>query len=639
MSDARTLPSDVERRSAATSWSRSCLVALTVAVTLPSLRMVLPHLYDLKETASLGAVVLVAVGVAASPLLVVPLRRFLGYESALISAVTVLAGWRLLVQVADGASMVAAVLGAVAGLAALALLLSEAEDEAVALGTGVLGGLALDALVLGSFGTWDAVWQHGLDPVVLAVLEAGGLALALAAHVRSVRGSAPAARMPLGGGLAMGGVLGLEVLFLADPGYVAAASDRSLALAMLTVGLGLAAAVAALALARPERHAPAVVAALVLAGAGFLLPELRGSGVVVVVVGAQAAAGVVLARALAPARASEATSEVAASLGLALALVSVLLFQIHFDLPLPVDNRWIPTALGALGLLATVGRRSADRTRAAGLGLRVAAAVGVAAVAVAVGVGATAPSPSAAAVPSSFRLVQWNVRQGVGEGGVLDPEAIAGALEAQHADVVVLNEVARGWPISGQLDLASWLARRLDLHAAWAGAASAQFGNLVLSRYPILDAQVLDLPVAGDAQGRSALVATLATADGAPVRVIATHLQHRNDGASRTARMAEIDQLLTVWGGGERTVLAGDLNPRQGDPPLPARVPSGFEEISAILAGGLTTTGELDGCTRPTSGRNCSDYVFVSPDLRQGALVVADAFGDHHLLVTDVSLG
>jgi endonuclease/exonuclease/phosphatase family metal-dependent hydrolase len=94
------------------------------------------------------------------------------------------------------------------------------------------------------------------------------------------------------------------------------------------------------------------------------------------------------------------------------------------------------------------------------------------------------------------------------------------------------------------------------------------------------------------------------------------------------------------WNGSPRTILAGDLNPMQGDPPeYPPRVPGLFVEIRALLDAGFTTAGELDACTRPTTARNCSDFILVSPDLGQRSLEVADLFGDHRLLVTDVHLG
>ena len=82
------------------------------------------------------------------------------------------------------------------------------------------------------------------------------------------------------------------------------------------------------------------------------------------------------------------------------------------------------------------------------------------------------------------------------------------------------------------------------------------------------------------------------------------------------ARLQEIDLIIREWSGARRTLLVGDLNPRQGDPPdYPARRPGEFAEIRAFLDAGFTTAHDLAACSEPTSGRNCTDFVLVSPDL------------------------
>jgi endonuclease/exonuclease/phosphatase family metal-dependent hydrolase len=256
---------------------------------------------------------------------------------------------------------------------------------------------------------------------------------------------------------------------------------------------------------------------------------------------------------------------------------------------------------------------------------------------------ATAPeevtvAPAEAA--NVVRVVQWNVHQAVDDDGRLDPVAIADALAAQGPiDVLVLHEVARGWPLSGQVDLVTWLSRRLELPYVWGGAASRQFGNAVLTRLPIVASELAELPVADGAQRRSALRVTLVRGAGSPaVDVVATHLQHRNDRESVAARAAEVALLVERYAGLDALVLAGDLNPRQGDPPAyPERRPDRFVEVRALLDAGLTTAADLSACASPTSGRNCSDYVLVGGSLVERSVLVVDggAF-DHRMTVADV---
>jgi endonuclease/exonuclease/phosphatase family metal-dependent hydrolase len=102
--------------------------------------------------------------------------------------------------------------------------------------------------------------------------------------------------------------------------------------------------------------------------------------------------------------------------------------------------------------------------------------------------------------------------------------------------------------------------------------------------------------------------------------------------------MKEIDEILAHWNGAFSTVLVGDLNPKQGDPPeYPPRVPGQFEEIARLLAAGFTTAQNLEACEPPTSNDNCSDYILVGPGLSQASFQVGPNFGDHQMLVAEVT--
>ncbi|MBP1632939.1 MAG: endonuclease/exonuclease/phosphatase [Acidobacteria bacterium] len=442
------------------------------------------------------------------------------------------------------------------------------------------------------------------------------------------------------GGIAVGAIVALEVLFLANSAYVAAAGGLALSWAITVTAAGSALALAGWLTATGRGAMPTAAGAVALTAAGFLLPTATGVVALVVVLLGQLGAGVVLSRALAPAGSGPTRAGFGIALGWVVGLAITLLFQLHYDSPLPIDNRYLTALLGLLTALALLGAGAVDeRHLPLGPWVLVGGAMLVAGVLVGVSLAATSPSPAAVAAPDdSVRVLQWNVRYGVDEDGQLDPEAIADAIEARgEVDVVVLNEVARGWPLSGQLDLAAWMSRRLGLNAVWGAAAGRQAGNLVLTRYPVVASEVVALPKAGRSMGRSFVSATLDRGGDEALNLLATHLQHRNDPASMEARLAEIADLLEYWDGALSTVLAGDLNPRQGDPPeYPVRRPGEFEEIALLLEEGFTTAANLEACDPPTSNDNCSDYILAGPGLTQESLVVAGLFADHRMLVADV---
>jgi endonuclease/exonuclease/phosphatase family metal-dependent hydrolase len=217
---------------------------------------------------------------------------------------------------------------------------------------------------------------------------------------------------------------------------------------------------------------------------------------------------------------------------------------------------------------------------------------------------------------------------------------VAEAIRAQGpVDIVILSEVARGWPLSGGLDLTSWLSRALDMPYVWAPAAGEQFGNAVLSRLPVSRFRVAALTKDGNSMGRSAARVELGLSGGRRLTVVATHLQNRNDPGAVAARRTEVQEVLDLWAGAPLTILAGDLNPAQGPPDYPARVPEDFSELQPLLAAGFTTAADLTGCDRPSSNDNCSDFVFAGTGLEPRTMdVVAVPGFDHRMLVTDIGV-
>ena len=154
------------------------------------------------------------------------------------------------------------------------------------------------------------------------------------------------------------------------------------------------------------------------------------------------------------------------------------------------------------------------------------------------------PSVPARAAGDTLTLVDWNLHYGVSPLTGVDLEAIASTIEAQHPDVVTLQEVERGWILGGGADMATWLSRRLGMTIHFAPAADRQFGNAVLSRSGLTDVAIHQLPYGDGPQKRSALATTLTTASGQTIRVTSVHLQHR---ASNTpTRLEQLKALASA---------------------------------------------------------------------------------------------
>ncbi len=66
--------------------------------------------------------------------------------------------------------------------------------------------------------------------------------------------------------------------------------------------------------------------------------------------------------------------------------------------------------------------------------------------------------------------MSYNVHLGIDSDGQLDLEQVAPVVDGEHPDVVTLQEVVRGWPGAGGIDLAQWLSHRLRMSYVYAGS-------------------------------------------------------------------------------------------------------------------------------------------------------------------------
>ena len=213
-----------------------------------------------------------------------------------------------------------------------------------------------------------------------------------------------------------------------------------------------------------------------------------------------------------------------------------------------------------------------------------------------------------------MNLITWNIQSCRGCDGRVDPKRIIDVCRGMaDFDVLCLQEVARNYPdlpgSSGedQFDLLERLlpgftaAKGIAVDVLGMGGKRRQFGNLILTRYPLLQvfAHLLPCPAepAVPSMQRVALEAVLAAPDG-PVRVTTTHLEYY----SETQRRQQVNRLRELHaeacahsrdgnhvrkeGGPFETmprpasaILTADFNFRADDP-LHARVVAPFSDAT-----------------------------------------------------------
>jgi len=169
--------------------------------------------------------------------------------------------------------------------------------------------------------------------------------------------------------------------------------------------------------------------------------------------------------------------------------------------------------------------------------------------------------PSKGRSPGRIVVASYNIHQCIGTDGIRDARRIAEVILALDADVIALQEVD-SWPGAGTEPVQmEFLAQTVGLHAISGPTVERQdghYGNVLLTRLPVLDVRKLDLTVFRR-EPRGALDVHLDTG-GAPLRVIATHL-----GLLPSERRYQVQRILETVADDDGavdavTVLLGDIN-------------------------------------------------------------------------------
>lgn len=617
--------------------TRVWLVATLTVAALEMIRASGPLLDRAFATSTLAAALAAAGTYAAAGLVVGLLLLATGRRTGVPSPATVLLGagvlavFRLLAQAVAGDALfwvglvtVALAVGAVTSAVAFVAGRPAGGRQAA---TGLLLGCGLSVGLQMTLGTWDAVWRDGWSGWLVAAVVAVAPLLTARSLSRGHGGAEPATGRPRRI-WALGPFLAIAAMILANPAF--AASQTGIALGIAGLVLVLAHTVGVWLLLRPEtwpgtvRVAAAVLVVVGTAGTMWFTGALALVSLVVLTV----AVGIVVTGTLtmhgpAPRGVLRSMGSTAlAGLGIVLPL---LLYMLDYDVPLPVDNAWV-LVIAALVLALTGLRRRAplpsptsaasatSATSPASATERIPARVntvrlllGPAVLLALVGIvpngtSTTGPYVPARAAGDTLTVVTWNLHYGVSPLTAVDLEGIARTISEQHADVVTLQEVERGWIFGGGADVATWLAHRLGMTVRFAPAADRQFGNAVLSRSALADTAIHPLPYGAGPQERSALSTTVVTRSGTAVRVTSVHLQHREE--NTPTRLDQLSTLLADEPVTGPSLLAGDLNAEPGWPEITLLEDAGW--VSAV-----DTAGDPDALTSPSTAPDARiDWIF-----------------------------
>ena len=160
-----------------------------------------------------------------------------------------------------------------------------------------------------------------------------------------------------------------------------------------------------------------------------------------------------------------------------------------------------------------------------------------------------------------IRVLTYNIHHGAGIDGRLDLERIADVIWRVRPDLVALQEVDRGAERTQMVDQPGELAKLTGLHVVFGANIPLQggeYGNAVLSRWPIKSHRNVLLPNVDDGEQRGVLVTEIGPPGLGTISFLATHLDHRPDARERLASATAINDLAGRLK--SPAILAGDLN-------------------------------------------------------------------------------
>ncbi|MGB7159612.1 MAG: endonuclease/exonuclease/phosphatase family protein [Tepidisphaeraceae bacterium] len=222
--------------------------------------------------------------------------------------------------------------------------------------------------------------------------------------------------------------------------------------------------------------------------------------------------------------------------------------------------------------------------------------------------GSTSPTK---APPRELTALTYNIHRGVGTDGKLDLPRIAGVISAEQPDFVALQEVDNGTRRSLGALQAAELAKLTSMHIVFGPAMTfdgGQYGDAVLSRWPIVSSRVEALPWTRGEQHepRCAVAITAKLPGGAgTIEFISTHFDHTREPSDRLIQAQAVNER---WRDAKHpTILAGDFNCEVGSAPMEA-----LAKDWTLVSGDDPAAPTCCGATPKVK----IDHVFVKPSER-----------------------
>lgn len=167
-----------------------------------------------------------------------------------------------------------------------------------------------------------------------------------------------------------------------------------------------------------------------------------------------------------------------------------------------------------------------------------------------------------------LRILTYNIHHGEGTDRKFDLPRIAKVIQSVDPDLVALQEVDQGTTRSMGVMQANELGKLTGMHHAYGAAmsfAGGEYGEAILSRFPIISSKNLKLSAPDEYEPRAAIAVQFQPERDLPqMWFVGTHLDHVSDDV-RIAQAEQIVRMMTQLPG-QTKILAGDMNATPSSP-------------------------------------------------------------------------
>lgn len=221
-------------------------------------------------------------------------------------------------------------------------------------------------------------------------------------------------------------------------------------------------------------------------------------------------------------------------------------------------------------------------------------------------------------------LMSYNMHRGVGKDGKLNLGAIEDVIRGSQAAIIALQEVERYSIRTGFQDQMKILSEKLEMNQVFGKSINilnGQYGNGILSKFPIEEYMVHDLPSYNE---QRTVLRAVVNIGGHRIAIYNTHLGLKE--FERKEQMEFIMQLIS-----EETmdyVLMGDMN---------SKVQS-LDIITAIMADSAEGSENYDKSTFEEGAvQERIDYIFLSPNIEVKSYdVIVSEASDHNPVISGI---